>query len=238
MTRRHWLFLILILATAAAMIRLGFWQLARLDQRRTSNDLIRANLQRPPLDLNQLPSELDPADEFRPVRAAGTFDYEQTFTLISRSHEGQPGVHLVTPLLLSGSDRTVLVNRGWIPYPEQGLNERIRYQVKGAVEIEGFARFPEPPGGLILVLASPDPESRAFRTLDIQAMSKLLPYNVLPFYLQQRGKVAQAGPQPEPAGAPELGEGPHLGYAVQWFSFAAIALVGGGFWLRRNQSSG
>lgn len=65
-------------------------------------------------------------------------------------------------------------------------------------------------------------------------MGSHIPYPVLPYYLQLSEKVADSTPQPEPVAQIDLTEGPHLGYALQWFSFATISLLGGGYWLYRH----
>ena len=52
-----------------------------------------------------------------------------------------------------------------------------------------------------------------------------LPYKLLPVYiLLQDQQPAQA--QPETVAPPGFDDGPHLSYAIQWFSFATIAVVG------------
>ncbi|MGH2524968.1 MAG: SURF1 family protein, partial [Anaerolineales bacterium] len=100
---------------ALAMVGLGFWQLARLAERRTFNAEVRARLAQPPLLLTGQPLTGAAQLEYRPVIARGEYDFANEIVLRNRAHAGQPGVHVLTPLKLTGSDVAVLVNRGWIP---------------------------------------------------------------------------------------------------------------------------
>src|SRR5438552_2216002 len=96
--RRYALFLISF-AVAAVCVRLGFWQVSRLKERRVLNTSLRANLALPPTDL------ADPAPAFaryRHVRGTGTFDYDHQVVVEARSFGGVPSVIVVTPLRLAG----------------------------------------------------------------------------------------------------------------------------------------
>src|SRR5919202_1288184 len=96
MPRRLVIFVALALAGAALFVRLGFWQLSRLHQRRQRNALVMARLASPPVEWNALPH--DTAARYRRVRIAGRPDYDHEIVLVGRPREGSPGVNLVTPL--------------------------------------------------------------------------------------------------------------------------------------------
>lgn len=234
MTRRHWLFVLLILAVAAGTIRLGFWQLGRLQQRRQRNALIESNLKGPALLLSRAPKRLNADAEYRPAVGQGTFDYQHTFLLVSRSFDNQPGVHLVTPFRIEGSRWAVLVERGWIPYQDRTAEQRERYQVDGPVEINGYLRLPSGESWLSILDSGAGEAAGSYRSVSIERMGARIPYPILPYYLEQSEPIEGVEFQPQPNPDLELGEGPHLGYAVQWFAFAAIAIFGGGYWLYRN----
>ena len=113
-SRRWWWKTLIVLLAMAAMAALGFWQLDRLDQRRAFNLQRRAALAAPPFELTGAPLPLPPVDlRDRQAVAHGAFDYARQVSIRNHNYEGQPGVYLVTPLLISGSDKAVLVNRGW-----------------------------------------------------------------------------------------------------------------------------
>src|SRR5699024_6312310 len=102
-----------VLVVALVCVRLGAWQLDRLQQRRAVNARVAERLQQPPLPSAATLTDTAAA-HFRHVRLAGRFDDARSIILPGRSLRGAPGVHLLTPLLLS-ADTAVLVNRGWVP---------------------------------------------------------------------------------------------------------------------------
>lgn len=221
---------IFVLLVAGVCIRLGFWQLDRLEQRRARNAAIRAASARPPLAIDSAFASLaaDPdAYAWRPVRVQGRYDPRGEVILRTRGHEGNPGVHVVTPLVLAGG-RVVMVNRGWAPSPDAVTVNRAALRADtGVVAVEGV---------LQPITSSPDRGMPAagragadttWRRLDLASLRARLRGPVLPLYVQQLPRGAAADP-PHPVPLPELGEGSHLSYAVQWFSFAAIAVIGFG----------
>lgn len=234
---RSWLFLALALAVAAACIRLGFWQLSRLDQRRARNQQIRAGLQAAPVDLNQLATG-DVVEPYRRVRAKGRFDSAHEIVLTARTYQGQSGVHLVTPLRLQDVEAAVLVDRGWLPLEARTPERLERYEIESAVEIQGIALpaqqqarlplLPPPPTG-----TTAEPRLQ-WAALDVEAISAQIPYELLPLYVALSEPIPAATDAPRPDPGVELSDGPHLGYAIQWFSFALIALLGGGYWTWRR----
>ena len=223
MTRRNILAALLAVVVAAVCVRLGIWQLQRLGERRARNAAVSARLAAPPVSLNQLPG--DPtAARYRRVRLTGTLDFDHEIVLTGRSRQGAPGVHIVTPLRLDGSDRAVLVNRGWVYAPDAATVERSRWFEPERVSLYGYVDvFPLP--------TAANPRSigaqRAWRRLDTARIAQTLPYPIEPFYVVVLGTQ---GEQPRTAPVrlqlPPLDEGPHKNYAIQWFSFATIAIVG------------
>ncbi|RMF00035.1 MAG: SURF1 family protein, partial [Chloroflexi bacterium] len=111
---------LLVLLAMGVMVRLGYWQLNRLEQRRARNAFITRQLALPPLELTgsaDLPADL--ADlNIRQATAQGQFDYNRQIALKLQSWQGRPGIHLVTPLVLPGGAEAVLVDRGFIPQDE------------------------------------------------------------------------------------------------------------------------
>jgi len=231
---RHWVFLMTAVTAAAACVALGFWQLSRLRQRRESNAHIRAQMALPPLGLAgaDLPAGLT---AYRRVVASGTLDSSRQIILLNRSYNDEPGSHLVTPLLLTPSGPAILIDRGWIPYQESTTADLSSLDPPGSVQVRGFLAASQPePGWSILA----DPPSsgewrRSWRNLNLERLQAQFPYPLLPVFLAQTDPLTGAG-LPRPDAALDLSEGPHLSYAVQWFSFALTAVIGGGIWLRRQ----
>jgi surfeit locus 1 family protein len=136
-------------------------------------------------------------------------------------------VYLFTPLHVPGSDTAVLVNRGWI-YAPDGVSIDPRGWREPTTTFLGFAELlpsgvmSKPTGVLRL-------DARIARQLDLATVQSMVPYPVSRLYV-----VATAQDTTKPVAErvarlspPALDEGPHLSYALQWFAFAAVALVGG-----------
>lgn len=234
---RDYGFMALIFAVAIVTIRLGFWQLSRHTERIAQNEEIVGRLDQPLLDLNNI--EIAPEElEYRRVILKGDFDGEHAILLKNRARLGQPGYHLVTPLQLMGQSHAILVDRGWIPLVAGVEPDKDVYQGADPVIIEGIVRLSqaEPVWNF---LADSVPEAgeaplETWRLLNIEGIQGQIPYPLLPIYITQTNNQTGEPPIPEPE--IDLSEGTHLGYAIQWFSFTAVAVIGGYFWLRRKQN--
>ena len=226
MRRGTIVFLVLAALVAAVCVRLGVWQLGRLGERRAANALVSARLDSAVVDVRRLPADTALA-RYRRVTARGTYDFANEIVLSGRSRAGSPGVNLLTPLRLAGSDTAVLVNRGWVYSPSARDVERDRWREPAEAEVTGYvATFVDPTTGVTIVSGQP----RTIRWLDPRTIDSLVPYPVLPFYVvtTDTGGVAAADGVPARLAPPPLDEGSHLSYAFQWFSFAAIFLGGAG----------
>jgi cytochrome oxidase assembly protein ShyY1 len=205
---------------AAVCVRLGFWQLHRLDERRATNDAIRTGLSAPPGPLTTAPDEAG----YRRVSASGTYDPARTLVLYGRPLNGAPGNHVLTPLRLADGTG-VLVDRGWIASGGQTEEGPLPPTPAGPVEVAGVL-LPGVDGGRV--------EGRTVDRVDLTAIGRRLPYPIGEGYLLLTQQVP-ASQTPVPVSPPALEEGPHLSYSIQWFSFAGIALVGGSGLLRRTR---
>jgi len=211
---------------AVTCIALGIWQIARLHQKQQYNAAVRAGLAEPPAPIEAVLSEsVDPDDvRSRRVDATGTYDAAHGFVLYGRTQDSQAGNHMLTPLLLSDG-RAILVDRGWVPLDVDDPGAPGAAPPSGAVDVEGvlFSSEGDPPGAV----DAEGPAETTLSKLDLGTIQSQLPYPIAPSYLLlQRQTPAQPGGLPEPSPLPELSEGPHLSYAIQWFAFAAIAVAG------------
>lgn len=250
MVSRKWIFTtLLVLAAAGVCIRLGIWQLDRLDQRRAFNAQVTSMRALAPLDLNA-DSDADlAAMEYRAVVVRGTYDFENQVALRNFYNEGVYGYHLLTPLRLEDG-RAVLVDRGWIPsegndspsawsrYDEAAPAEACPepcQRVEGVLRL-GVAKIP--------FGANPDPTLSPGQTrlefwnfVNIERLAAQIPYPILPVYIQPNPDPNDSEPPIPQQPIIELTEGPHFGYALQWFAFAAILLIGYPFFVRRQTRS-
>ena len=240
---RKWLLATcLVLAAMAVMIRLGIWQLDRLEARREFNARVQAQLDQPELVLQgeALSGPLEEM-EYRAVLVSGEYDHSQEIALRNQYLNNQWGVHLVTPLRITGSDQAVLVDRGWIPAADFESGDWSKFNEAGVVEVQGIIRTsrsqadfgsrgdPTPIPGQAAI--------KAWNFVNIPAISMQTTGSILPVYIQQKPSVERSGfpirTQPEL----ELSEGPHMGYALQWFTFAAILGIGYLIYVRRQDAS-
>jgi surfeit locus 1 family protein len=222
------LLVVLVLAGSTVMIGLGVWQLQRLQERRASNVEIRARLAAAPVELSVQTNDLP---EYQPVQVRGVYDFSQEIVLRNRAREQSPGVQLLTPLRIDGSDAAVLVDRGWIPYTQAPPSARSIYQTPtGRVTVAGLARASQTRTLFLLPgdpTASPDmPRLDAWFWVNIPQIQGQVPYRLLPFFIEAAPSVDQSVLPISSYDDIDLSDGPHLSYAFQWFSFAAILIVG------------
>lgn len=214
------LLLACFILAAAVFARLGFWQLGRLRERRAAAEVAAAARQQPPVVLRGAALQQSAGLAQRRVIAWGRYDHAGEVVLRGQALRGVPGVHIVTPLWLTGSDTAVLVNRGFVPAPDAVTVVSDSLEEPGAIRVEGLA-LPTPAGG-------GQPLEHRGRTtwarLDLDALGGRLPYPVLPVYIQQSPDSSLPSFPRRLAAAP-LGDGPHLNYAVQWFVFSGMTIV-------------
>jgi surfeit locus 1 family protein len=238
-SRRWFLTTLLVLVGMGVLARLGIWQLDRLDQRRAFNARVQAQIDQPPLDLDAKGLNADLTNmEYRQVVVTGEYDHSQEIAIRNQYWGNEWGVHLVTPLKIDGTEQAVLVDRGWIPAADFESGDWSRFAEPGIVTVSGvirasrdradfgFRRDPEPAPGETL---------RAWNFINVPGISQQVSLSLLPVYIQQ-------APDPTWTGMPyraqpelELTEGPHLGYAIQWFTFAALLGLGYPFFIQRQE---
>lgn len=223
--RRLWLRWALLIAFVAvlgvAFVSLGNWQLDRLAQRKERNATTIANEQKPVQPYEQVFTHpISDADQWQRVEARGSFDADHQFVVRYRSNGGVEGYEVVTPLRTASG--AVLVDRGFVPL-ERGTR------------IPSVA--PAPPAGEVTVVghvrrnergrrAATTPVGNQMRLISSDAITATLPYEI------ESGYIGLLTVQPEQQGGfqpiqlPELSEGPHFWYAVQWFMFTAVGVAG------------
>lgn len=209
------------LLVSALCIGLGFWQLDRRGQRLERNAVALSGRALPVIDLNR--GEAAHLTQRR-VTARGTFDHEHQIILRGHLWLGAPGVHVVTPLRLAGSEQAVLVNRGFVPSADGATPDAPVPEESGEVALEGIV-VPVPATG-----DGGQPVERAgqvsWRRMDLPTLRERIPYPLLEVYLLPTSPNS-AGPWPRRVDPPALDEGPHLSYAIQWFGIAAAVLAFG-----------
>ena len=235
-SRKYILMTLLVVAAMAVMARLGVWQLDRRQQRIARNADLVAKLEAVPASMNEaalaatwpLPEDRDAVRNIR-ADAIGQFDFDQQILLLQQNHQNQPGVHLVAPLVLAGTNKAILVDRGWIPFEDSQTERWRQYNAEsGEVTIAGRLQPSQILFGSAAEKAKESAAAEAAKAewyrVDVEAIQSQMPYELLPVFLLQ-----SPGPQGNDAlpyriePEVDLSEGSHLGYALQWFAFAIIA---------------
>ena len=206
MQRRDVAAAIVAVLVAAVCVRLGIWQLDRLAQRKALNAALAVRLALPVLEVRGGIS--GDSARLRRVTATGRYDFAGERTWPGRSFEGTPGVALITPLRLADGS-AVLVDRGWVPSPDAFHVDHAAYRESDTATVTGIAR--------LLPRGRGDVDSPGF----------------LPFVIELQTPESPGLPRRWPP--PAFDNGPHLSYAIQWFSFAVIALVGTAVMIRRGR---
>lgn len=229
---KWWVAGFVVVTLAIIFVRLGIWQLDRLEERKAQNSVGQARIEAEPVPLGQLLDEAGDDLEsirYRPALIAGSWDDSEEVLIRSQVDRGNAGFHVITPLQAEDVGG-VLVNRGWVPLTmdsppvQQASPPPGRDQIAGWVELTRTRPplGPEDPSGDIDV----------FNRVDIDRIASQISYPLAPIYLVEMG---ERDGLPVPVDPPDFeDEGPHLAYAIQWFGFALVGLVGFYFLFRKK----
>jgi surfeit locus 1 family protein len=226
--RRWWWTTLLVIAAVGVAIRLGVWQMDRLEQRRAFNVETLRRLHAEPLKLNDgLPSGVDLETlKYRAVVARGVYDPSQTLALKNQMWQQQTGIDLITPLIIEGRDEVVLINRGWLQQSEANPDRWARFELpSGVVEVRGWIRLTDVINGVDAKAASPE---RTWFRMDIDQIQKGFTRRLMPIYIEQSPEPSWTTKPYRRALDRGLDDGPHIGYAITWFTLAIF--LSAGYW--------
>jgi surfeit locus 1 family protein len=229
MSRRIVVFCGFAFAAAILFIRLGVWQVERLRERQAWNATITHARRSNPMPLLKLTRDTAVA-HYRFATVDGRFDYDHELIVSNRTRRGSPGVELLTPVHVPGSDTAVLVDRGWVYSPDGTSVDQNKWREGDVAHLAGFVELF---GNDTSITAAANP--RVIRRASRADILAKLPYPIAPVYLVAVGDTADLS-HPARRDLPVLDDGPHRGYATQWFSFALISIVGAGIVIRRERT--
>lgn len=246
------LFGLIAVVASAGFVRLGIWQLDRHKEVRRENGTWAALIALEPVRLDASVVRSLNVDTllWRRVELSGRWEFDREVVIRSRARSGTPGIHVVTPLRLNAESATadgdgagvsVLVLRGWLPSPDASTARLALARSEVAVS----AAFPRLAlvrasraghGGPMIQSGSGEAGIPTYAAIDVELIADAHA-ETAPFFVQLLPDDDSAGDragQPMPVPLPTLGNGPHLTYMIQWFSFALITMVGSGVFLRRE----
>lgn len=203
---------------------LSNWQVNRLHEKEQIQALVDNNWSADPVPLETVVPErdsFDDANEYQPVTMTGVYVVDEQVLVRNRPRSGKPGFEVITPLKLE-SGSIFMVDRGWVPTGnEQDLPDSVPTPPTGTVTVTARVKPGEPvlPGrgastGQIATIHLPDLASRVSGESYTGAYGLLISESPAP-----------AETAPLPAFEPEVNEGLHASYAIQWVIFALLAFA-------------
>jgi cytochrome oxidase assembly protein ShyY1 len=227
LARPRWIgFALLVILTILACLLLSRWQFHRLHAREAYNSVIHEHINQAPVSPSALLSVGKPLPKdalWRSVAVSGRYDADHVLLVRKRTVEGQPGFYVMTPI--RGQIGIGLwVNRGWIAAAATATSEpEVPPTPAGTVTVVARMRADEDVRGRV---SAADLPPRQIDRIVVPAISEHLGYPVYGGYGEVTSEFPATVPAPKPIPPPETDNGPHLSYAIQWVTFAIVAIVG------------
>jgi cytochrome oxidase assembly protein ShyY1 len=226
-----------VLLLAGVCVELGRWQLHRLDERKARNGVTRANLAAPPTPIDQIVGPQGVVGDQHAWRTAvvtGRYDASKQVVMRYRNVNDVPGFEIVTPLI-QADGKAVLVDRGFLARQGGELApSHIPATPTGEVTVTGRLQRSERGGNT----NGGTPDDGTARLINGPDFAKVLGLNLYDGYLT----IDKQEPANDPAfgtfPGPEIDDGPHFFYALQWFFFALLALGGLVYFSRQEVNGG
>lgn len=222
------LLIVVIAFAAACFLVLAPWQLGKNTATSERNSLLKSAVATAPVPIGRVaPAGVGfaPSTEWREVTVTGTYLPDKQVLVRLRSVEDQPAIEVLTPFQVSGSDRVIVVDRGYVR-PQQGANPVIDEPPTGQTTINARIRASE--GTSDGRGARTENGALTAYTIDPTQLSKVTGTAMDPFYLQlSPNQPGSLGEIP----LPQLDSGPYLSYGLQWLAFGIMAPLGAGYFI-------
>lgn len=205
-------------AGIALTLALGQWQVGRAQYKESLQSRLDLLGQQPVVRIGSGAADRDGL-LLRRVEVRGTFEPKYTVFIDNRIYKHQPGFHVATPLRIAGSDRYVLVNRGWVAGPRDRSLPEVRTpageQVVQGVAVAWSERY--------LELSTKVAEGNIWQNLVYERYRQATRLELQPVVVQQTSP-ADDGLVRE-WNRPDLGRNTHLAYAFQWYALSLAIFV-------------
>ena len=197
-------------------IRLSNWQFDRYDQRVLRNESTNVALSLAPKKIDAV-SQMSGLKQWEKIELTGSYLSDQSKLVRKQYLENNLGFWVITPFKIQNGEN-ILVNRGWIPIGSSASsNQSIPLAPVGTVNLEGYLQpFNES------ITQPKDLPLNQVNTIDYKYFESEIANN---FYVQ----VAKSSPMDNQVAIiplPELSNGPHFSYAIQWILFALLLPIG------------
>lgn len=210
---------------AALTFSLGNWQMDRAAYKRGLQAQMDSGEHAPVLSVGE--ATVTKAQVlYRQVSVQGVFDSRYQILLDNRIYHGAAGYHVLTPLILEGARRAVLVNRGWIPVGKNRSTLPVIPTPQARVKIQGLATDP---ATRYFELSHAVQQGPVWQNLNFKSYAGWSGLDLQPFVLQQSNDSGDGLIRDWPR--PDTGVTTHLSYAMQWYGLTATLVV---LWLVLN----
>ncbi len=241
-SRRWVLFAITVALLAWAAWLLGEWQFHRLAERKELNAIVARNTSEPAAPVSDVLAPDRPVnkdDEWRVVTATGTYATEDTVIVRYRTREGASGSDVVVPLVTDDGP-ALLVDRGWMA-TDNSATEPVDAPAppSGEVTVTGWVRV-DATGDSTAVSSGSTGGALSTRAISSDQIGAAIDREVYGGFVDLKSENPPPDTQLERAELPELDNGPHFFYGLQWWFFGVLAIVGFGYlafdeWRKRDR---
>lgn len=211
--------IILTAAFVYLFIELGYWQLSRADEKNEQQARLEQRSEQPAVTLPSTPVNLEEF-QYRQVEIRGEYLPNETILLDNKIYKGLAGYHVLTPIRIANSSMHVLINRGWVATGNDRTVLPDVPEVQGEVSVSGVVVSPEQK---MLELSKQAATGIVWENLNLQRYQETTGLKLQPILVLQNNKLNDG--LIREWDRPDSGAERNLGYAVQWFSLAATAII-------------
>ncbi len=217
--------LILFLVVLVGLLRLGFWQLGRADEKRQLLAEQQQTLQQAEIDLVTLLATTKQS-RYQRVKLVGKYLPEQQFLIDNQIYKGKVGYFVMTPFVLAANQQLVLVNRGWVKATgSRDILPSIDFKPPAELSITGITNHFPSVGWVLEGADKPsDGWPSVVQIITAEQIAKKLQQPIINFQVQLLAEQDNGYIRDWQIHA-KLPPEKHTAYAFQWFSLAATLTI-------------
>ena len=221
-SRRWVVFAIVVVLLAYLAWVLGEWQFHRLADRKERNAIVERNTAADPVPVDDVLAAGDPvpaSEQYRRVTAEGVYDTDHTVVVRYRTRDGASGIDVVVPLV-TADGTALLVDRGWLATDNSGTSpDDVPPPPSGTVTVTGWVRQ-DASGDSTRV------SDQSARSISSKEISRALGITTYGGFVDLDSEDPGPDQALEKAELPDLSNGPHFFYGLQWWFFGLLAIFG------------
>lgn len=216
---RLWAIIVTTISVFVFM-ELGKWQLSRADEKNAQHEQLEQYAAEPAITLPEVLIKLEDF-QYRNIEVRGEYLPEHTIYLDNKTYKGRAGYHVITPLKIANSSLSVAINRGWIATGYDRTILPLIPEIIEPVKVTGVVVSPE--SRALQLSDKVLPVGKVWGNFDLQRYQVVTDLELQPIMVLQKDKVEDG--LIRVWDKPDSGASKNIGYAIQWFSLAATALI-------------